>query len=467
MAPPSPNGTPKPGTVVLTPTQRLKRFVSDDVAKKLMDLVHNLAGKTSAALREDAFLVTINGVGALAGQGHNVSLDNLVKRRQEEAVRVFAYFLELILENEQRLVIRQAGAASAPDASAGETNKSPAAPEPKVKKGGLKPDAFGSVADIAAMAAEQKEDALMPPPPPTDEQRLGFEALLGSGRFVRSVLACSMEVVVASYKTATLKFPAIPRLLGLDAFDVSSIIEPFVRADTTMPREVKKHFNALEETIMETLAWSKGSSLFGFMRAAESGYLPPRPAAAALAAVSGAADSPGATAPVSPGGDTKVIKRERSFSVAAVGAEAASHDEKSPEASPSNSSGGAGGDKGDHIAAFSTPLKGATTPARPGQAKPRLSMGGVRRRAVAQAIRSTGFKHPSGSREDGFKLNRGWSPRGPRGGQLPACVLRQGHAAEREASGGPVRASLVAPRVDAAVVRFDGARPLRAHDFAV
>ena len=377
VAPPSPNGTPKPGTIVLTPTQRLKRFVSDDVAKKLMDLVHTLAGRTSAALREDAFLVTINGVGALAGQEHNVSLDNLVKRRQEEAVRVFAYFLELILENEQRLVIRQAGSASAPDASDGETNKSPAAPEPKVKKGGLKPDAFGSVADIAAMAAEQKEDALMPPPPPTDEQRLGFEALLGSGRFVRSVLACSMEVVVASYKTATLKFPAIPRLLGLDAFDVSSIIEPFVRADTTMPREVKKHFNALEETIMETLAWSKGSSLFGFMRAAESGYLPPRPAAAALAAVSGAADSPGATAPVSPGGDTKVIKRERSFSVAAVGAEAASHDEKSPEASPSNSSGDAGGDKGDHIAAFSTPLKGATTPARPGQAKPRLSMGGA------------------------------------------------------------------------------------------
>ena len=111
VAPPSPNGTPKPGTIVLTPTQRLKRFVSEDVAKKLMDLVHNLAGKTSAALREDAFLVTINGVGALAGQGHNVSLDNLVKRRQEEAVRVFAYFLELILENEQRLVIRQAASA--------------------------------------------------------------------------------------------------------------------------------------------------------------------------------------------------------------------------------------------------------------------------------------------------------------------------------------------------------------------
>ena len=79
---------------------------------------------------------------------------------------------------------------------------------------------------------------------------------------------------MASYKTATLKFPAIPRLLGLDAFDVSSIIEPFVRADPTMPREVKKHFNAIEERIMETMAWSKGSSIFGYMRAAESGAPP-------------------------------------------------------------------------------------------------------------------------------------------------------------------------------------------------
>ena len=84
---------------------------------------------------------------------------------------------------------------------------------------------------------------------------------------------------------------------------MSSIIEPFVRADTTMPREVKKHFNALEETIMETLAWSKGSSLFGFMRAAESGHLPARgPAAAALAAVSGrgSAGDAGADDPASP-----------------------------------------------------------------------------------------------------------------------------------------------------------------------
>ena len=80
---------------------------------------------------------------------------------------------------------------------------------------------------------------------------------------MRAVLACAMEVVVASYKTATLKFPAVPRLLGLDAFDVVGIIEPFVRADPTMPREVKKHFNAIEERVMETMAWRRGSASSG------------------------------------------------------------------------------------------------------------------------------------------------------------------------------------------------------------
>ena len=135
-----------------------------------------------------------------------------------------------------------------------------------------------------------------------------------------------MEVVVASYKTATLKFPAIPRLLGLDAFDVCNIIEPFVRADATMPREVKKHFNAIEETIMETSAWAKGSSLVGFLRAAKSGVPPPRPgpAAAALKAVSEAAggdeDSPRAAAAAAAAGP----RREPSFSVAGVARDAAS-----------------------------------------------------------------------------------------------------------------------------------------------
>jgi hypothetical protein len=53
--------------------------------------------------------VTINGVAALAGSAHNVSLDNLVKRRQEEAVHVFAYFLHLIMEGELKRMAAPVG----------------------------------------------------------------------------------------------------------------------------------------------------------------------------------------------------------------------------------------------------------------------------------------------------------------------------------------------------------------------
>ena len=360
-----------------------------------METVHGLAGKTSAALREDAFLVTINGVAALAGAGHNVSLDKLVRRRQEEAVRVFAYFLELVLEGEQR---RSLGGDGGP-ASASLSLSAAAEAKSSITLAGAVASS-GGVADVAALAAET---ATRPAPTladPDDAQKKSFRALVSSSRFVRSVLACSMEVVVASYKTATLKFPAIPRLLGLDAFDVCNIIEPFVRADATMPREVKKHFNAIEETIMETSAWAKGSSLVGFLRAAKSGVPPPRPgpAAAALKAVSEAAggdeDSPRAAAAAAG------PRREPSFSVAGVARDAASPagasnpaGEKPKDAAGREPLGGGASEDGGEgpaagtaaeklpeggggegfsfsaaekgsVAAFSTPLRGATTPTR-------------------------------------------------------------------------------------------------------
>ena len=360
------DGTPR-GKKKPEPAERLARFVSVEVAEKLMKSVHALAGKTSAALREDAFLVTINGVAALAGAGHNVSLDNLVKRRQEEAVQVFAYFMERILEGEH------ARLASEPrEVRSGGGDGTGVSGMPPPPAGSGLGAGSGSVADIAALAAETAEPAPPPLSAPDAAQRAGYEALLGSSRLVRSVLACAMEVVVASYKTATLKFPAIPRLLGLDAFDVSSIIEPFVRADPTMPREVKKHFNAIEERIMETMAWSKGSSIFGYMRAAESGAPPPRPAAAALAAVSSGRDGEDAeedeTIAVAEG-----MRRERSFSVAGVAAAAADGTGETEE-TRDDGSGYLGSTREAPIpvAAFSTPLRGAVTPSR----NPRTSSGG-------------------------------------------------------------------------------------------
>ena len=99
-----------------------------------------------------------------------------------------------------------------------------------------------------------------------DEKDADFTSLLSSARFTKSLLACAMEVVVTTYKTSTLAFPATTQLLGIHPFDLVTIIEPFVRADAEAPREIQRHFYAIEEKTLERLAWCKGSSLFDFLR---------------------------------------------------------------------------------------------------------------------------------------------------------------------------------------------------------
>lgn len=101
---------------------------------------------------------------------------------------------------------------------------------------------------------------------PGDEKDADFTSLLSSARFTKSLLACAMEVVVTTYKTSTLAFPATTQLLGIHPFDLVTIIEPFVRADAEAPREIQRHFYAIEEKTLERLAWCKGSSLFDFLR---------------------------------------------------------------------------------------------------------------------------------------------------------------------------------------------------------
>lgn len=351
------------GVNLPSPSDRLERFLGKEVAAKLVNTVHGLAGKTSAALTEDAFLVTINGVAALAGKSHNVSLDNLVKRRQEEAVRVFAYFAEGVFEGEHR---RNQG-------MVGDVND--------VDMKDRSVPGAGGVMDVASLAAtvpgkDTQNTSNKIVPDPDEAQRAAYRALAGSARFVRAVLSCAMEVVIASYNTATLKFPAVPRLLGLDAFDVVGMIEPFVRADPTMPREVKKHFSAIEERVMESMAWQRGSSFFVFMRAAEQGTPPPRPAAALLAAVS----NPEAKEAVVEG--SVLSKRLPSFSsvagVAIAAAEGSTGVDPDDETSDPHAAKASFDDedttpprkpKSENenatTNAFSTPLRGTTTPKRP------------------------------------------------------------------------------------------------------
>lgn len=86
--------------------------------------------------------------------------------------------------------------------------------------------------------------------------------LLSNERFHRCLIACSAELVLATHKTVIMMFPAVLESTGLTAFDLSKIIENFVRHEETLPRELKRHLNSLEEQLLESMAWEKGSSLY-------------------------------------------------------------------------------------------------------------------------------------------------------------------------------------------------------------
>lgn len=93
-------------------------------------------------------------------------------------------------------------------------------------------------------------------------QSRNLTSLLANDRFHRCMLACSAELVLATHKTVTMMFPAVLEVTGITAFDFSKVIESFVRHEETLPRELKRHLNALEERLLESLAWEKGSSMY-------------------------------------------------------------------------------------------------------------------------------------------------------------------------------------------------------------
>ncbi|CAM0873627.1 unnamed protein product [Alopecurus aequalis] len=98
--------------------------------------------------------------------------------------------------------------------------------------------------------------------------------LLSNERFHRCLIACSAELVLATHKTVIMMFPAVLESSGLTAFDLSKIIENFVRHEESLPRELKRHLNSLEEQLLESMAWEKGSSLYNSLVVARPSLAP-------------------------------------------------------------------------------------------------------------------------------------------------------------------------------------------------
>lgn len=94
-------------------------------------------------------------------------------------------------------------------------------------------------------------------------------SLLTNERFHRCMLACSAELVLATHKTVTMLFPAVLERTGITSFDLSKVIESFIRHEETLPRELRRHLNSLEERLLESMVWEKGSSMYNSLTVAK------------------------------------------------------------------------------------------------------------------------------------------------------------------------------------------------------
>eukprot|EP00899_Mesostigma_viride_P012632 jgi/Mesvir1/2136/Mv16657-RA.1 len=115
-----------------------------------------------------------------------------------------------------------------------------------------------------------------------------FAQLISNEAFHRAIAACCLEVVVGAYRVAPLAFPEVATRIGLKPFDMLKVIESFIKSEPSLPRPLKSHLRMVEESVVEQLAWERGSSLYHLLVKAEAA----RSAAARAAAGEGA--EPGA-----------------------------------------------------------------------------------------------------------------------------------------------------------------------------
>ncbi|XP_041751018.1 retinoblastoma-associated protein [Coregonus clupeaformis] len=119
----------------------------------------------------------------------------------------------------------------------------------------------------------------------SEEKRLSvqnFSKLLNDSTFHTSLLACALEVVMATYGGSTLKnggysnggvpvetdlcFPWILDVFQLTAFDFYKVIESFIKAEPSLSKDIVKHLERCEHLIMETIAWRADSPLFELLK---------------------------------------------------------------------------------------------------------------------------------------------------------------------------------------------------------
>ncbi|KAJ7976323.1 Retinoblastoma-related protein [Quillaja saponaria] len=89
--------------------------------------------------------------------------------------------------------------------------------------------------------------------------------LLDNERFHRCMLSCSAELISVAHAGISTLFPLMLERVGISAFDLCKVIESFIKHIESLPRELRRHLNSLEEKLLESMVWKKGSSLYNLM----------------------------------------------------------------------------------------------------------------------------------------------------------------------------------------------------------
>ncbi|KAM3919738.1 retinoblastoma-like protein 2 [Leptodactylus fuscus] len=101
-----------------------------------------------------------------------------------------------------------------------------------------------------------------------EKKRLGdvdLSTILEQEIFHKSLIACCLEVIIFSYKPPG-TFPRIITMFELAPYHFYKVIEPVIKAEDGLCREVVKHLNQIEEQILESMAWTHDSPLWDKIR---------------------------------------------------------------------------------------------------------------------------------------------------------------------------------------------------------
>ncbi|KAE8752134.1 hypothetical protein FOCC_FOCC001296 [Frankliniella occidentalis] len=103
----------------------------------------------------------------------------------------------------------------------------------------------------------------------TDERKqkphLDFSNLLEQEVFHQTLLACCIEIVIFAYNAPSRTFPYVLKALNVEPYYFYKVIEPIVRAEEQLSRDMIKHLNEIEEKILESMAWQSESSLWDYI----------------------------------------------------------------------------------------------------------------------------------------------------------------------------------------------------------